>query len=821
MSEPIRQGDDWDRAARRWALLAEVSRLFSESLDEATVVCAVVERISVLFCAAAMLSFCEPDGSLRVAAHYHPDPGVVEQHLALLRATPPRAGRGVVGTVAQTGRAMLVTKAEQLTAEQRIYFDATGQRATLSAPMRVRGRMIGVLTAAQLQDSPGPILDLQDLELAQALADQAALAIDNARLYSASERDRVFYHAAFHGVSVGLVFYAPDFRILDANAAFLQLSGRQAVDVIGHLLPDAFPSLLSRDRSVFDALQRGLQGEQISGYEVVFGDGLRRRYWDVSVAAVRDAEQRIVAGVAALKEVTDRVEDRRRLEGLSRELEQRAAELDAVLAADPGAVALIRGPGGVYVFANQGYRSLLPDGQNGVVGRRFADLSPFGGLGPGPDLIEAVRGGSHLQRYDDHPITSASGVVRYYSFHLVPVPAAAEDERGVLLVLWETTPQVEARRRVESLVDEMAARSSELSAIIDSMAEGVFVSNLEGRLTLVNRAGLSMTGISADQALRPYPENTTFANLRYPDGRAIPWREYPLAQALRGEVRTDWEMILRRPDTGEDVLLRVAFSPIHREGEIIGAVAVTSDISELRRLERQREEFLSVASHELRTPVASIKGYAQMLLRAQQRGRLDPERLDQSLGTIDHEVGRLTGLINDLLDVSRIRTGRLTLQPARIDLAQAVDDLLCRFATRLDDRHRLEASFLARPLWVDADLPRLEQILLNVLENAAKYSPAGGAIRVRALAEDGDAVVSVADEGIGIAPEEQAGIFAPYARGRNAAAESFGGLGLGLYISRTLAEQHGGALSVFSEGEGRGTSFSLRLPLTAPPESAA
>lgn len=693
--------DTNSRRARRWALLVETARLFAASLDETAVIQSLVRRASETLHGVAIISLLDSDGSLRTAAIHHRDPGVVAQSEAIFRTMPPRTGRGILGAVAQTGVAMLASPTDPLNAQQRVYFEISGRRASLSAPLRARQGILGVLTVSQLPDAEGPLLDAEDLELAQALADQAALAIENARLYGASEQSRAFYEATVRGAAAGLLIFDRGYRLLDTNDALLRIAGRPREAILGQLMPELFPRLLAAGRPMRLALDRVLAGESIRVRAAPFDGPAGRSYWDIDCSPVRLANDQIVAGLAAIRDASAQVRDQQRL---------------------------------------------------------------------------------------------------------------------------------------ESLAHEAAARSTELRAIIDAMEEGVFVCDAGGKLILVNAAAARMTGQTIEQALHAAPHSfetyrpetygpETYGSethgpqaTRHADDLARPLEQYPLARALRGETGTDAEFLLRRPDTGADVYLRVAFSPVRgSDGEaIVGAVAVSSDITEIRRLERQRDEFLSLASHELRTPVASIKGYAQVLLRAQQRGTLPPERLTQMLTTIDRETDRLVVLVGDLLDISRIETGRLSLRPTRLDLVSLVGGVLQRFAGRLEGRHRLERELPDEPLWVEADQERLEQILENLLGNAVKYSPAGGALRVQVGVEAGSARVSVTDEGIGIPPGSADEIFKPYARAGNASASNFAGLGLGLFISRTLTEQHGGTLTAQSPGENLGATFTLRLPLAGP-----
>jgi signal transduction histidine kinase len=227
---------------------------------------------------------------------------------------------------------------------------------------------------------------------------------------------------------------------------------------------------------------------------------------------------------------------------------------------------------------------------------------------------------------------------------------------------------------------------------------------------------------------------------------------------------------------------------------------------------RARDEFLSIASHELRTPLTGIKGYAQILLRAQTRGQLDDERLQRSLATIDDAADRLTALVDDLLDVSRIRTGHLPLRLTTVDLAATLREVTDRYRDHLDDEHELVMELPEASVFAEVDVDRLEQVVTNLLSNAVKYSPAGGTVRLSLVGGEGGALVRVTDSGIGLPTGSLEAIFQPFGRATNATKRSLPGMGLGLYICRTLVERHGGRIWATSGGEDRGTTFGFWLP---------
>jgi signal transduction histidine kinase len=228
---------------------------------------------------------------------------------------------------------------------------------------------------------------------------------------------------------------------------------------------------------------------------------------------------------------------------------------------------------------------------------------------------------------------------------------------------------------------------------------------------------------------------------------------------------------------------------------------------------RAKDEFLAMLGHELRNPLAAISNASRLL----EHPRADAETERQAREIIGRQVRQLSRLTDDLLDAGRTVTGKIVLQREPVDLAAAAAHALEGLKPRTDG-HRIVQEL--DPAWVDADPMRLEQIISNLLVNAVKYTPAGGAIRVHVKREGGAALLQVADDGIGMSPDLTARAFDLFVQGARGLDRAHGGLGIGLTLVRRLAELHGGSASAYSAGPGQGSEFSVRLPAIPPPASA-
>jgi signal transduction histidine kinase len=351
--------------------------------------------------------------------------------------------------------------------------------------------------------------------------------------------------------------------------------------------------------------------------------------------------------------------------------------------------------------------------------------------------------------------------------------------------------------------------------LLDALGDGVLIGWPNGRYEANPRAR-EILGVGQFETLAELRAAVDVKDLI--TGESIAPGAYPLDRALKGE-KTRGEFFVTRPDTGDRRDLDVTAAPVHgANGEVVAGVMTLHDITDLLTSEREREQFLSIVSHELRTPLTPLKALAQLvrsrMRRSQTQGtELDMESLDRNLAAIERQVDRMNGLVNDLLSVSRAEKGSLSMERVPYDLAVVVREVVQRYidATVEEGRHTFTVE---APVSVPAhgDQSRVEQLLMNLVGNAVKYSPTGGPVSVALATAGRIAEIVIRDQGIGIPPDEIAKLGHPFVRGGGRAG-TFAGMGVGLYVARIVAEAHAGSLALESDGDGKGTTVRVKLPL--------
>ena len=354
--------------------------------------------------------------------------------------------------------------------------------------------------------------------------------------------------------------------------------------------------------------------------------------------------------------------------------------------------------------------------------------------------------------------------------------------------------------KIKEAQESTESERQRLDSVLRHMSDGVIATDRRGRIVIMNTAALDILNLKSEKVIGiplleilPLEERVTFREL----------------------LETQQERLIYLEEDGEDSMIQCEFSVIQREsGFISGLVCVLTDVTEQQKIDRERRNFVSNVSHELRTPLTSIKSYTEALVDGAWENK---EIAPGFLKVIETETDRMMRMITDLLNLSRMDQNRLALEKEFINMNELVVHIVNRFEMVLqsepyrDKNYRILTDITQRDLWVELDQDKITQVLDNIINNAIKYSPDGGRIIVRLMETHTDIIVSVSDEGLGIARKDIPHLFDRFYRVDKARSRAMGGSGLGLAIAQEVVQLHGGKIWVNSI-ENKGSTFFVSLP---------
>jgi PAS domain S-box-containing protein len=584
--------------------------------------------------------------------------------------------------------------------------------------------------------------------------------------------------AAFAWAPVPLALLRPDGTLLTLNARARTLLGRQA----GERLQEAFER--EDDRA---ALARALVSPDGPAAEPPGGE------WHVGARRVRVRLERAGATgwwVAALEDVTA---ERQREADLLNALEATSSSLERVT---DGFVALDRD--WRYTYVNATGARLLGRTPEQLVGRHIWTEFPTGVGQPFHLTYERAMREQQPQTLLDYYVPFG----RWFENRIYPSPD------GLSIYFHDVTETVRAREHLEGLNARLGQERQWLEELLERLPVALaLVQEGTGQVTFANRLAVRTLGglLAAGSASAGWWSDV--------EGQRLPVEQAPQARVARGEVLEGLALTWHAPSGPRSLLVTSASIP-GRQGQEGTGVLVLQDVTELQRARdalarsvQDRDEFMSVASHELKTPLAALALQVERLVRRARSGG-EAEALGGAAEPLRRSVSRLDTLVQALLDVSRIASGRLATERVPVDLSSLVREVLGRLAepfARAGCAVQADVAPFVVGRW---DRVLLEQVVTNLLTNASKYG-AGRPVHVRLEADAAEARLTVRDEGIGIAPEEQGRIFERFERA--VSVRHYGGFGLGLWIVRQAVEAQGGTVQVESL-PGRGATFRVALP---------
>ena len=608
------------------------------------------------------------------------------------------------------------------------------------------------------------------------------------RSEAALRENEELYRSLVENIDLGITLIDRQHRILMTNAAQGRLLGKPACDFVGRhcfrefeqrsaICPHCPGTRAMASGRPASAEAEGVRGDgshlvvRIQAFPLFDPDGVARRFIEVveDISAQRQAEQAL-----------------RRSEARFRSIFEHA-----------GAGMCLLGEDGRYFRCNPAFQQFI-----GYSEAELRTLTPLDLTHPA-DREETRRQFATMADRQRHTFSYEKRYVRKDGRvvwgHVSTAWLIGEDGRLNFSVglIQDITERKQAEISLRRALRETAAARDQTDAILRSVADGLLVTAANRRLTHLNPAAEELLGLE-------------LATVRQLDPARLPIDPI-LRRQLQAPLAADAaerQCEFTRSDSGGERVIQARTAPIFAaDGSAIGTITLLRDISREREIDQIKSEFISTAAHELRTPLASVMGYAELLLQLGQLPR--PEHRDY-LQRILEKSEVLAHIIDDLLDLSRIESGRLiSLERTPTDLGALLRDVVDQFRPG-SPRHRLELELPATPLVLPIDREKVLQVMENLLSNAVKYAPGGGPIRVAARAQAKGCRIEVADQGIGMSRQQLARVFDKFYRA-DASDTAVRGLGLGMTIVKKIVEGHGGTIEVDS-APGEGTTVTVLLP---------
>ncbi|WP_129714836.1 PAS domain-containing protein [Pedobacter sp. SYP-B3415] len=479
----------------------------------------------------------------------------------------------------------------------------------------------------------------------------------------------------------------------------------------------------------------------------------------------------------------------------------------------PVAIMVLRGEDLLIEIANGPMLAILHR-DDSIVGRPILEGMPELRGEPAVELLfEVFRTGkeSNGSEVPVRMLTNGESKTRYFNFSYRALLDGGKII-GVMDIAVEVTDQVEARIKIESILEDkvvleksLRANEQRLQGILDTMAEGVGITDASGKMIYANAMAQKILGIPESEIRQRTFDDERWQNLRL-DGSPLPPDEHPMAMMMKTGVPIYDQEIAIQPSVGERIYISINAAPLFDDdGRLSGGIGTFMDVTKRRKIMMVKDDFISIASHELKTPVTSLKASLQLLTSMHHRGK--PETVEKLIAQSNKSLNRLTNMIDQLLNANRINQGQLQIYKEPFTVSELIDE--CCDHLRLQGGYEIVTEGTT-DFTILADEHQLNQVLVNLINNAQKYAPESRRIVVRVDKINDMVKISVTDFGPGIPADRVPHLFDRYYRADHGGSK-FSGLGLGLYICAEIIRKHNGEIGVETE-PGKGSTFWFAIP---------
>lgn len=593
----------------------------------------------------------------------------------------------------------------------------------------------------------------------------------------------------FHNAAAPIRWVNANGTILRANQAELDMLGYPAAEYIGCNIGE-FLTDPDQARAILDSLARG---ETLRDFPA----RLRRHDGEIEEVLISAKASPAKRGVSHSLHFT-------RVVIINEQEHESTALLAAIVAASDDAI-ISKSLDGIVRSWNAGAERILGYSEAEMIGRPIYTIIPPELHDEEKTILAKLRAGERVEHFETVRLTRDHRRVEL-SLTVSPI----FDGRGRVIGASKVARDISAHKKAERA---LKASEERFRLMADSAPVLIWMADTDGNATWFNRRWLDFTGRSMDEE-----SGRGWIIGLHPDDRQHVLENYKRYTAA-GEHYI-LEHRLRRAD-GDYRWILVNALPLQAGDDFNGYIGSCVDITgrkqaeEALRLEdRRKTEFIATLAHELRNPLAPIRNALEIIKTTD----YEPELWRHSHNIIERQLVHMVRLVDDLLNISRINQDKLALRTEQVELSQLIEQAVETVQSLAQEySHTLRVQGAPEPITLQADPVRLTQVLSNLLSNACKFTPPGGEISLTVSQLDGDVSIAIQDTGIGIAPDEIHSIFDLFQQSGNGRDRSIGGLGIGLTLAKRLVEMHGGSISVSSPGLGKGTTFTVDLPVAASP----